>query len=76
MDILVLDGWFFVQVANFLIILVVLNAVLIAPGEKHWHGAAPTIRMEHIAMQEAKNGKHVDWLEHVTDEQYAVKPGV
>lgn len=51
------------------------DVIYFAPEEKHWHGAAPKIRMEHMAMQEAKNGKHVDWLEHVTDEQYAVKPG-
>ncbi len=41
-----------------------------APGEKHWHGAAPTTAMTHIAIQESLDGKTVDWLEHVTDEQY------
>ena len=41
-----------------------------APGEKHWHGAAPATAMTHIAMQERLDGKAVDWLEHVTDEQY------
>ncbi len=40
------------------------------PGEKHWHGAAPTIAMTHIAIQEKLNGKAVDWLEKVSDEQY------
>jgi quercetin dioxygenase-like cupin family protein len=40
------------------------------PGEKHWHGATATTAMTHIAVQEALNGKTVDWLEHVTDEQY------
>jgi quercetin dioxygenase-like cupin family protein len=40
------------------------------PGEKHWHGATPTTGMTHIAIQEAVDGKVVDWLEHVTDEQY------
>ena len=41
-----------------------------APGEKHWHGAASTTAMTHIAIQEKLDGKTVDWLEHVTDEQY------
>ena len=50
------------------------DVVYFAPNEKHWHGASPTMRMEHIAMQEAKDGKHVDWLEHVSDEQYAGQP--
>ena len=45
-----------------------------APDEKHWHGAAPNHFMVHLAMQEAVNGEHVTWLEHVTDEQYAVAP--
>ena len=40
------------------------------PGEKHWHGASPATSMTHIAIQEALNGKVVDWLERVTDEQY------
>lgn len=41
------------------------------PGEKHWHGAAPETAMTHLAFQEALDGKAVDWLEHVTDAQYA-----
>jgi quercetin dioxygenase-like cupin family protein len=41
------------------------------PGEKHWHGAAPNSTMTHIAMQEVLNGKAVDWMEKVTDEEYA-----
>jgi quercetin dioxygenase-like cupin family protein len=40
------------------------------PGEKHWHGATPTTAMTHIAIQEALNGKPVDWMEKVSDEQY------
>ena len=40
------------------------------PGEKHWHGAMPTTAMTHIAIQEALDGKVVDWMEKVTDEQY------
>jgi quercetin dioxygenase-like cupin family protein len=40
------------------------------PNEKHWHGAAPTTAMTHIAIQEELDGKTVDWLERVTDAQY------
>jgi len=40
------------------------------PGEKHWHGAAPTTAVTHIAIQEQLDGKAVDWLEKVSDEQY------
>jgi hypothetical protein len=40
------------------------------PGEKHWHGAAPTTAMTHIAIQEQLDGKTVDWMEKVSDEQY------
>jgi quercetin dioxygenase-like cupin family protein len=40
------------------------------PGEKHWHGAAPNTAMTHIAIQEQLDGKTVDWLEKVSDEQY------
>ena len=40
------------------------------PGHKHWHGATSTTGMSHIAIQEALNGKPVDWLEKVSDEQY------
>src|ERR1700722_14188868 len=43
------------------------DVVWFAPGEKHWHGASPTTAMTHIAIQEALDGKAVDWLEHVTD---------
>lgn len=46
------------------------DVVWFPPGEKHWHGAASTTAMTHIAIQEALDGKAVDWLEHVTDEQY------
>lgn len=47
------------------------DTVWIPPGEKHWHGAGPNTAMEHLAMQEALDGKHVEWLDHVTDEEYA-----
>lgn len=46
------------------------DVVWFAPGEKHWHGATPTTAMSHIAIQEKLNGSPVDWMEHVTDEQY------
>lgn len=48
------------------------DIVWFAPGEKHWHGAAPTMAMSHIAIAEALDGKVVDWLEHVSDEQYGI----
>lgn len=47
------------------------DVVQFAPNEKHWHGAAPTTAMTHIAIQEYLDGKVVEWMEHVTDEQYA-----
>ncbi|MGB8095651.1 MAG: cupin domain-containing protein [Terracidiphilus sp.] len=46
------------------------DVVWFAPGEKHWHGASPATAMTHIAIQERLDGKTVDWLEHVSDEQY------
>src|ERR1700761_930801 len=46
------------------------DVVWFEPAEKHWHGASPTTAMTHIAIQEKLNGKTVDWLEHVTEEQY------
>ncbi len=46
------------------------DVVWFSPGEKHWHGAAPTTAMTHIAIQESLDGKAVDWMEHVSDEQY------
>ena len=46
------------------------DVVWFAPGEKHWHGAAATTAMTHIAIQEQHEGKTVDWLEAVSDEQY------
>jgi hypothetical protein len=47
------------------------DVVWFAPGEKHWHGATSTTAMTHIAIQEKLEGKVVDWMEHVTDEQYS-----
>jgi len=46
------------------------DVVWFPPGEKHWHGATSTTAMTHIAIHEQLDGKAVDWLEHVTDEQY------
>jgi quercetin dioxygenase-like cupin family protein len=46
------------------------DVVQFAPNEKHWHGAAPTTAMTHIAIQEALDGKVVEWMEKVSDEQY------
>jgi quercetin dioxygenase-like cupin family protein len=51
------------------------DVVWFEPGEKHWHGAAPTTAMTHIAIQEALDGKAVEWMEKVTDEQYQRRPG-
>ena len=46
------------------------DVVWTSPGEKHWHGATPTTAMTHIAIQEHLDGKVVEWMEQVTDEQY------
>ncbi len=46
------------------------DVVWISPGEKHWHGAAPATAMSHIAIQERQDGNAVEWMEHVSDEQY------
>jgi quercetin dioxygenase-like cupin family protein len=46
------------------------DVVWFSPGEKHWHGATRTTTMTHIAIQEKKDAKVVDWMEHVSDEQY------
>ncbi|WP_333461967.1 (R)-mandelonitrile lyase [Microcoleus sp. herbarium7] len=50
------------------------DVVQIPPGVKHWHGAAPNSAMTHVALAESQNGKSVDWLEKVSDEQYAAAP--
>ncbi len=53
------------------------DVIQIAPGEDHWHGATPDRFMAHVAMQEAdENGQVVTWLEHVTDEEYALSATV
>ena len=50
------------------------DVVWFAPNEKHWHGATATTSMTHIAIQERQDGKVVDWLERVTDEEYTKAP--
>jgi quercetin dioxygenase-like cupin family protein len=47
------------------------DVIWFVPNEKHWHGATSTTAMTHIAIQEALDGKAVEWLEKVSDEQYA-----
>ena len=47
------------------------DVVWFPPGEKHWHGASPNSPMTHIAIQEQLDGRTVDWLEKVSDEQYS-----
>ncbi|MES1208058.1 MAG: cupin domain-containing protein [Pseudomonadota bacterium] len=51
------------------------DVVTVGPNEKHWHGATPTTAMTHIAIQEALDGKPVEWLEKVTDQQYNARGG-
>jgi quercetin dioxygenase-like cupin family protein len=46
------------------------DVVWFPPGLKHWHGASPSTAMTHIAIQESVDGKNVDWMEKVTDDQY------
>ena len=46
------------------------DVIWFPPGEKHWHGATATAAMTHIAIQERLEGKTVDWMEKVSDEQY------
>lgn len=46
------------------------DVIWFPPGEKHWHGATATTAMTHIAITESLNGKNVDWMEKVSDEQY------
>jgi quercetin dioxygenase-like cupin family protein len=48
------------------------DVVWFPPGEKHWHGATPTTAMTHFAVQEHLDGKAVEWMEHVSDEQYGM----
>ena len=47
------------------------DIVYFEPGERHWHGASPATAMQHVAVAESLDGKVVEWMEHVTDEQYS-----
>jgi quercetin dioxygenase-like cupin family protein len=49
------------------------DVIWFPPGEKHWHGATATTAMTHIAIQEQLDGKAVDWMEKVSDEQYQAR---
>jgi quercetin dioxygenase-like cupin family protein len=51
------------------------DVVWIPPGEKHWHGASPTVALVHLAIHEALDGKHIDWLEPVSDADYGGSDG-
>jgi quercetin dioxygenase-like cupin family protein len=50
------------------------DMVFFEPGERHWHGASPTVAMTHIAIAESLDGKQVDWMEHVSDDDYQRGP--
>jgi len=52
------------------------DVVVFAPGERHWHGAGPATMMVHLAMQEAKDGAAVAWLEPVADTDYSAPPTI
>jgi quercetin dioxygenase-like cupin family protein len=52
------------------------DIVWFEPGEKHWHGASDTTAMQHIAIQEALDGKAVEWMEHVSDAQIRIDPAL
>ncbi|MEZ5777573.1 MAG: cupin domain-containing protein [Paracoccaceae bacterium] len=51
------------------------DTVWFGPGEKHWHGASPTVAMSHLAIQEAQDGTTVEWLEQVSKEEYGATAG-
>jgi quercetin dioxygenase-like cupin family protein len=51
------------------------DVVWIPPGEKHWHGGAPSTAMTHIAMQESLDGNYATWMEQVTDAEYSAAVG-
>jgi quercetin dioxygenase-like cupin family protein len=52
------------------------DVVWIPPGTKHWHGATPASAMTHVAIAETLDGKSVDWMEQVSDEQYRGDPRI
>jgi quercetin dioxygenase-like cupin family protein len=49
------------------------DVIWFPPGEKHWHGASPTTALTHIAIQEQLDGKNVEWMERVSDDQYCAE---
>ncbi len=51
------------------------DVVWFPPDKRHWHGATATTAMTHIAVQEALDGKVVEWMEKVSDEQYQASDG-
>jgi len=51
------------------------DVVTFAPNEKHWHGAGPHTTMAHVAITEVRDGKFVEWLEKVSDQQYQAAAG-
>ena len=51
------------------------DVVWFAPGEKHWHGASPATAMTHLAIQEGEDGRTVDWMEQVSEEEYGAYAG-
>ena len=51
------------------------DVIWFPPGERHWHGASAETAMSHIAIQEALDGRTVDWLEHVSDAEYSAPRG-
>ena len=52
------------------------DVISFEPGEKHWHGASPATAMQHVAIAESLDGKVVDWMEHVSDEEYSAAKSV
>ena len=52
------------------------DVIVCPPNHRHWHGATPTTAMTHIAIQEALDGKTVEWMEHVSDAEYRAGPAV
>jgi quercetin dioxygenase-like cupin family protein len=52
------------------------DVIWFAPGEKHWHGAKPTTALTHLAIQEQLDGKVVDWMEQVSDEQFQARQAI
>jgi len=53
------------------------DRVFFEPGEEHWHGAAPTRFMAHVAIHQADDGgSTVTWGDHLTDEEYALAPSI